>query len=65
MSYVLTPYGNNLKEGIGIYDQHKLQKTTLTLVRLALDSPDWLFRRSFITMPKIAKYTDKLLLTAP
>ena len=32
--------------------------------RLALGSPGWSFVRSFVTMPKIAQYTRKWLLTS-
>ena len=32
---------------------------TLVKSRLALGSPGWLFGCSFVTMPKMAEYTDK------
>ena len=38
---------------------------TLVKSRLALGSPGWLFVRSFVTMPKMAQYTEKWLLLPP
>ena len=44
-----------------------LQKTAILLVRswLALGSPGWLFIWLVVTMPKMAQYIGKWLLTAP
>ena len=42
-----------------------LKKTAFSKAWLALGSPGCLFVRLFVTMPKMAKYTVKWLLTAP
>ena len=42
-----------------------LQKTAFSKAWLALGSPGSLFVRLFVTMPKMAKYIVKWLLTAP
>ena len=56
------PEGEESKDQV-VYDHHsQLQKTAFSLVkiRLALGSPGWLV----VTMPKMAQYTGKWLLTS-
>ena len=65
MKFSFFPMGSGKKSKISLITFAKDCLLTLVKSRLALGSPGCLFGRSFVTMPKMAQYTEKWLLTAP
>ena len=58
---------HNLMDLPKLINQGILQKTAFSMVKskIALGSASWLFGCLFVTMPKMTKYTENWLLTAP